>query len=756
MQPGIAIWLRWVLIAACFTSVVALSLLHGIRDEREQTRTLAVNTARAHFFKDLAFRQWATRHGGIYVPADERTPPNEHLAHVPERDITTPSGKRLTLMNPAYMVRQLMSEYSDIYGVKGRITSLKFLQPDNAPDAWEAQALRRFETGVEEIMEVVGEGLDAQLRLMRPMITQQGCLKCHAHQGYKEGDVRGGIGVRVPLRVFLEGEAQSVYNLKMAHGIFWALGMALLLLYLRASRGQQRQEHYLRQLSMAVEQSPVAVVIADPSGTIHYVNPSFSRMSGYDRDEVLGLNPGNAGSESIFGAGGGEMWQRLRAGEKWRGESLDRRKNGESYWQNTTITPIRDHAGRVIHYLAILEEITASKEAKLALIQAKEQAEAATQAKGEFLAAMSHEIRTPMNVVLGMSEMLLETNLDRTQHRFAQVMNHSSKTLLAVINDILDFSRIEEGRLVLVDVAYSPGRVVAETTQLMRLAAEERGLRMEETVDPTIPATMAGDDGRVRQVLINLMGNAIKFTQSGGVEVRLGWDPGQAGFLRFSVIDTGIGIPSDQLELIFERFTQAEAGITRRFGGTGLGLTISRRLVEMMGGRIRVESTPERGSAFHFTLPVRQAAAGESRATPEEENAPPREERPLRILLAEDVEENRVLFEAYLMHTPHQVVSVVDGLEAVERIQAEPFDLVVMDVQMPRLDGHAATRRIREWERETGRPPLPIIALSAHALERERSLSLEAGCDRYLTKPINRKTLLAVLREVAECRQGAS
>jgi CheY-like chemotaxis protein len=384
------------------------------------------------------------------------------------------------------------------------------------------------------------------------------------------------------------------------------------------------------------------------------------------------------------------------------------------------------------------------------LRRARAAADAANTAKSAFLANMSHEIRTPLGGVLGMIELALDGQLASAQRELLDTAHSSARTLLALLNDILDLSRIEARRLELTPVDFQPRVLLEEIATLMAPVARAKGLTFTRVVDDAVPAWLRADPVRVRQVLLNLIGNAIKFTERGGVTVRVELEPGirhETGHhLRVSVHDTGIGVPADKSAAIFEPFRQADGSIVRKFGGTGLGLTISRQLVELMGGRIWFESEAGAGSTFRCTLGFADAdpAAGTRQATTTADLLPARS---LQVLVAEDNPVNQRLIRAFLEKDRHRVILVESGQAAVEAMVDGAFDLILMDIQMPVMDGFEATAAIRALD--TPCRTVPIVALTAHAQIGYEAICLAAGMDGYLSKPLDRTALRRVLSRVS-------
>ncbi len=520
---------------------------------------------------------------------------------------------------------------------------------------------------------------------------------------------------------------------------------------------QKEVRDEVAKLSLVASATDDLVIITDPEQRIEWVNESFTRRTGYTLDDVRGRNPGRVlqgkGSDA---AAIGRIREALRRNESVREELLNYAKNGEPYWVSVHISPIFSEEGAVQRYVsvqvdvsdrkryedeilrqkALLEERVRERTAELA--RAKELAEAATAAKSQFLANMSHEIRTPLNAIIGLSHLCLQTGLEPRQRDYLVKTQRAAQSLMQTVNDVLDFSKIEAGGLVLESRPFDLESTLVSIDSIVGYLARAKGISLAVRMGEGVPRALVGDSFRLEQVLLNLAGNAVKFTAAGGVviEVRPAGGDAASAELEFLVRDTGIGLSPEERDRLFRPFSQADASTTRRFGGTGLGLTICKRIVEHMGGSIWVESEPGRGSTFAFRVRFPLATEAAPRPVRERDASAPAARLLGRFLVVEDNEFNQQILVELLQGAGATVETAGNGREALEALRGSPvpFDLVLMDVQMPEMDGFEATRRIRA---DPALARVPVVAMTANAGEDDRQRCLEAGMDGFESKPIN-------------------
>jgi PAS domain S-box-containing protein len=882
MKKYRTIWtalLRWGLL---WSLIVGCSLLWNQHLIRQQVYLFAHHEAETIINKDLTFRRWATGHGGVYVPPTEQTPPNPWLT-VSKRDVVTTNGDKLTLMNPAYMTRQVMNLFSEQYGGKGHITSLLLKNPGNAPDAWEKAALQQFEKGMTSVHELTAINGAPHYRLILPMKMEKGCLKCHADTMIPVGGIRGGISASVPLKPYLKSADAGLRGVELGHGAIWLLGMVGITItsavYLRQQRLSQQAEDDLRAqealYASLTTASPTGVFQADLHGACCYVNDRWSVITGLQLEQAFGqgwlqaVHPEDR--VKVF-----DEWQRSVAGQcSFSLEYRFIRPDGSVSWVYGQTAEIFDSKGGIVGYVGTITDITKHKQTEAALadqalflresqsiaqlggwkanpatnmlywtdevyrllehpadqvlnleaglryfdlqdqsqvmqalqaafthgssfkrtcrmisaggrrfwgelrcigrlegpdgsyiagtlqditdhkqieellISAREVAEATSRAKTELLGTISHELRTPLNGVMGGVQLLEMTELSGEQDEYLQMIKISAANELALVNDLLDLAGLEVSGLTVASAPFNLLESISLAITLHRTALETRGLPFTTSLPENLAQSVVGDGRRLTQIVANLLGNAIKFTEQGGIALSAEITPcgGTDLRLRLCVSDTGIGIAAADLQRIFDPFVQADMSSTRRFGGTGLGLAICRRLAERMGGSIRVDSVPGEGSSFTLELPLQFAALESAPVSDETPLSPVWHGPRLTVVIAEDNLTSLKAAAGLVGKLGLKVLCAEDGKQALAYWMSGGVDAILMDIQMPVMDGSEATRFIRQQE-QGSTIHTPIIALTAHAMVGDRERLLAEGFDGYVAKPFLINELAAELERV--------
>lgn len=759
-------WTGTLLALVVWSVLVMLSLL----TQREQLNRTAAELARidavANLKKDMAIRKWASTVEGIFI-REKHVPPVNSLEQEERVTAVRYTGEQFTLVTvtPMHLLLAIQEMTNKEFGARERLTSKQLRNPENAPDEWEQQALEQLGRGAAIVTQSLpkkgGHGL---MRAMIPMQMEKECLECHRDTLVPVGGLRGGATVSIDLNTYRTAQEPTWRTIQYWHAAIWLLGLATIILlhriFVRRAAELQRQDQIYRENEAAFAAMAEGAAITDAEGSVIWVNEAFCRITGYARDEVIGHNPRLLKSGMHAQDFYTRMWQQLRGAGQWRGEIWNRRKNGEVFPEDLSIQALRGSDGRIRRYISIFSDITERKrnEDELAayreqleelvrrrtgeLTEARDAAEAANRSKSIFLANMSHELRTPLNAVIGFSRLMAaDPGLPPARQDNLRIISHSGEHLLTLINDVLELSKIESGKMEMRPEEVDLPELLGQVVEMMSLRADEGGLvlRLETSA---LPGLVLLDPGMLRQVLLNLLSNAVKFTPAGEVVIRVVAQPlaDERVSLEFAVRDSGIGISVDDQARIFSSFEQVGSA---HQGGTGLGLTISRRYVQLLGGELAVSSAPGEGAEFSFAIPVSVLIAPAGAGKPRPVRLAPLP-APRRVLLVDDSSDSRRLLAALLEPLGFIVAEAGQLAQARSVLSTQSADVVILDWYLPDGEGLALLREIKAASGPA------VIMLTAHALAETRNAALAAGADGFLSKPLAEGELYGLLARILD------
>ena len=717
-------------LAALWTGCLAASLVWNLHEQREKSIEIAHISAQVTFDNDVLYRRWAAQQGGVYVPVSEHTPPNPYL-NVPNRDVTTTSGLPLTLLNPAYMARQVNQLAQQGRGSRAHLTSLKPLRPENAPDAFETAALKSFEEGVKEVSAF--EGKERQdLRLMRPLLVEKPCLKCHAQQGYKEGDIRGGISVSVPMEPILAIERPQVARTSIGHGLVWLLGLAGLTLWGRGlekqisarERAEQAARHHAAELEAAFAAMTHGIMVYDAAGSMVRANAAARAL--YDIDPIgvdIETLAKHLSSRRLDGRP--ILREEMPTSRALKGEQVlsERfvltRSDGQEMVVSFSSAPLQ-LGGQAIGAGTVCTDITD-------LIRTQEALREADRRKDEFLGVLSHELRNPLAPIRNSLFILDRAPPGGDQARRAQaVIDRQVGYLTRLVDDLLDVTRIARDKIQLQRESLDLTNLVRRTIEDYRSLFEKSEVHIE-TALPAQRIAVNADRTRLAQIVGNLLQNAAKFTDRGGrTQVSVAVDE-VAGRAIIRIANTGAGIPPKLLPHLFQPFTQADETMDRSKGGLGLGLALVKGLVDLHGGDISAHSEGiGKGAEFIVRLPLDGETVTHT-PTPVDLS-----HRNRRVLIIEDQADGAQSLREALELCGHQVEVADNGPAGLTRARAFRPEVVLCDIGLPGMDGYAVARAFRADE---ALKDVFLVALSGYARPDDLLRSAEAGFDQHLAKP---------------------
>ena len=717
--------------AALWTGCLGASLIWNLHEQREKSVEIARISAQVTFDNDVLYRRWVAQQGGVYVPVSEHTPPNPYL-NVPNRDVTTTSGLPLTLVNPAYMVRQVNQLAQPGRGSRGHLTSLKPLRPENAPDAFETAALTSLEDGVKEVSAFESKDGRQDLRLMRPFLIEKACLRCHAQQGYHEGDIRGGISVSVPMEPILAIERPQVARTSIAHGLVWLLGVVGLTLWGRGlekhtaarERAEATARHNAAELEAAFAAMPHGIMVYDAAGSMVRTNAAARAL--YDIDpfgvdiETLAkrLSSRRLDGRPIVR----EELPTVRAlnGEQVLGERFVLTRPDRQEMIVSFSSAALQLGGQAIGAVTVWTDITD-------LIRTQQALRDADRRKDEFLAVLSHELRNPLAPIRNSLFILDRAVPGSEQARRAQaIIDRQVGHLTHLIDDLLDVTRIARNKIRLQCESLDLTDLVRRTIEDHRSLFEKNEVHLDVTL-PAERIAVNADRTRLAQVVGNLLQNAAKFTGKGGrAQVSLAVDE-TAGRAVIRVADTGVGISPELLARLFQPFAQADESMDRSKGGLGLGLALVKGLVELHGGEISVHSQGlGKGTEFVVRLPL-DGVLDVKTPTPVDSSR-----RIRRVLIIEDQADAAQSLREALELCGHEVQVTDNGPAGLSRAREFRPEVVLCDIGLPGMDGYQVARVFRADE---SLKDMFLVALSGYALPEDLQRAAEAGFDRHLAKP---------------------